>query len=530
MDNNCIVQTEYGKVRGFLQMSLVDIPYIRFLGIPYAKPPVGNLRFKSPLPPSPWGENILDANEEKSACAGKNNVIKQFVGSDDCLYLNVFTKNLNPKKPCPVMVYIHGGGHCTGSSTLNSYSPDYVLMSDVVLVTINYRLGPLGFLTLQDKSLNVPGNAGLKDQQLAMKFVKDNISNFGGDPNNCTLFGHSSGATCVSLHCLAESSRGLFNRALVMSGSPVATESCILDKDYALKLARNLGFDGHSESDALEYLEKADVIAMAEAQFNLNGPCEYVPYTFGPCIEPYGTSTAFMLHEPISLLKSAWSNDIDLMVGGTADEGYITESKFESDPNYESIIPSDLKLKVNDETLKEYATRLKTFYDKLFPTEYEAYKTFNGDQFRWMAMQRFVHSRQNSSGKGRTFFYRFAVDSPTQNHYRNRWFGLGSKGVVHADELSYLWKNIQGDVPSRDSIEFLSIMRFVNLITSFATTGDPNSNVLNLDFNSFNWKPVETPPYKGLNIGETLEFNILGESKRLELLEALYKESAIRLF
>lgn len=304
-------------------------------------------------------------------------MLKKFVGSDDCLYLNIFTKNLNPTKPNAVMVYIHGGGHCTGSSTLNSYSPDYIMMSDVVLVTINYRLGPLGFLTLPDKSLNVPGNAGLKDQQLAMRFVKDNICGFGGDPNNITLFGHSSGATCVGLHCLAESSRGLFNRALVMSGSPVGLESVLLDKDFGLKLARHLGFDGENASDALAFLEKADAIAMAEGQYSLSGPVDYVPLVFGPCIEPYESDTAFLLHEPTRLLKSAWGNDIDLMIGGTADEGYCTEEKFHSDPSYEPIIPSDLKLKIDDKTLKEYAIRLKDYYLTQAPSEYEAYKQVN---------------------------------------------------------------------------------------------------------------------------------------------------------
>lgn len=336
---------------------------------------------QAPLKPSSWGENVIDANEEKSACAGRNSLLKQFVGSDDCLYLNIFTKNLNPKKPQAVMVYIHGGGHNTGSNTLNSYSPDYMLMSDVVIVTINYRLGPLGFLIFQDEALGVPGNAGLKDQQLAMQFVKDNISNFGGDPNNCTLFGHSSGATCVSLHCLAESSRGLFNRALVMSGSPVALESVASDKSYALKLARQLGFDGHSADEALAFLEKVDAITMAQEQYKLseNVNQDYAPPSFHPCVEPYESGATFLLHEPIRLLKSAWSNDIDLMIGGTADEGLCTESQFENDPSYESIIPLEIKLKADDETLKEYAKRLKAFYCALSPTEFEAYKEVNLD-------------------------------------------------------------------------------------------------------------------------------------------------------
>lgn len=301
-------------------------------------------------------------------------MIKKFVGSDDCLYLNIFTKSLRPEKPQAVMVYIHGGGHATGSSALNSYSPDYLLLTDIVLVTINYRLGPLGFLTLQDESLNVPGNAGMKDQQLAMQFVRENIRNFGGDPNNCTLVGHSSGATCVSLHCLAEGSRGLFNRAIIMSGSPVATEGLCIDKDYALKLAEKLGFVGNNESDVLAFLERADAVEMAEAQYTVieNNKNMYVP--FGPCIEPYESDTSFMLKAPIELLKSAWSNDIDVMIGGTADEGKTSKSTFENDPGYESIIPFDLRPKVDHQQLKDFAARLKDFYLTRFASEFEAYQ------------------------------------------------------------------------------------------------------------------------------------------------------------
>lgn len=274
------------------------------------------------------------------------------------------------------MVYIHGGGFNTGSSTLNSYSPDYILLADVVLVTINYRIGPLGFLTLRDEALDVPGNAGLKDQVLAMKFVKENIHNFGGDPNNVTLAGHSSGATCVSLHCVAESSRELFNRALVMSGSPVGAVSVFKDDNYALKLAQKLGYEGNSDSEVLAFLENADALAMAEAQTTLKedneGPLG--PLTFGPCIEPYDNGTGFMLCEPIDVLRGCWSQDIDLMIGGTADEGLSYKEEFENDTDYVRQVPEDIKCSVSAEKLKEFASRLKRFYQTLFPTEIDAHQ------------------------------------------------------------------------------------------------------------------------------------------------------------
>ncbi|KAG4074541.1 hypothetical protein HA402_005606 [Bradysia odoriphaga] len=518
-------------VRGVLHTSQLGVPYIQFLGIPYAAPPVGSMRFKPPQKPPSWGENVLEANKEMLPCPAKNVFTQTFVGSDDCLYLNVFTKTLNPKKPQAVMIFIHGGGHFSGSSSLDIYSPDYMLLSDVVVVTFNYRLGPLGFLSLKDKSLNVPGNAGLKDQQLAMKFVKDNIRNFGGDPNNCTLFGHSSGATCVSLHCMAESSCGLFDRAIIMSGSPLAQEAQFPDENYPLKLANKLGFDGESEVELLAFLNNADVLSMAEVQHSLidSKGSKFAPMPFGPCIEPYESDTTFMRKTPRDLLSSAWSNSIDVIIGATSDEGLHCRPEFEKNSNFKAIIPNELKLAVDEQKLEDFAVRLKEFYLTLFPSEFEAYQKFNGDQFRWIALQRFIHARRSCNGSGRTFLYRFAVDSPTQNHYRNRWIGPGIKGVVHADDLCYLWKSNQGGVPSRDTIEFISILRFTTLLTSFAITGDPNSNVLDVDLGSVIWKPVTVAPYEGLNIDRTLEFSVLEESKRLKLLESLYEEASVRL-
>lgn len=133
--------------------------------------------------------------------------LKKIIGTEDCLNLNIYTKSLNPDKRYPVMFYIHGGGN-SGSNSTSLYGPDFLLLSDVVLVIINFRYGPFGFTSFNDKSLNVPGNAGMKDQLMALKFVKNNIHQFGGDPNNITLFGHSSGSVCVNLHCVSEQSHG----------------------------------------------------------------------------------------------------------------------------------------------------------------------------------------------------------------------------------------------------------------------------------------------------------------------------------
>jgi carboxylesterase type B len=134
------------------------------------------------------------------------------VGSEDCLFLNVYTQQLpldtiNTLKP--VMVWIHGGGFSTGSSKSDLYGPEFLLTEDIVLVTINYRLGIFGFLSFEDASLEVPGNAGLKDMVMALKWVQKNISKFSGDPNNVTVFGESAGGMSVHYLVLSPLAAGI---------------------------------------------------------------------------------------------------------------------------------------------------------------------------------------------------------------------------------------------------------------------------------------------------------------------------------
>lgn len=155
--------TEYGKVRGVKRLSIYDVPYFSFEGIPYAQPPVGELRFRAPQRPTPW-EGVRDCTQPKDMAVQVHFVFDKVEGSEDCLYLNVYTNNvseclnilkrqlhsiypaqqLSPAKPRPVMVWIHGGGFIIGEANRDWYGPDYFMKEDVVLVTIQYRLGALG--------------------------------------------------------------------------------------------------------------------------------------------------------------------------------------------------------------------------------------------------------------------------------------------------------------------------------------------------------------------------------------------------
>ena len=229
-----VAKTECGLVEGKVEY-IGRQSGIVFKGIPYAMPPIKDLRWK---PPNPLKRNngcwkgVLHANEFKSQCSQIDftNGLKER-GSEDCLYLNVWTPRLNSPVKMPVMVWIHGGSLTTGSGNEPGYSPnvEFVSTMNIVAVSMNYRLNAFGFLSLdilssQSKS-KTSGNYGFMDQILALQWVKNNIANFGGDPNQVTIVGQSSGGTSIFALLASQQANGLFQRAIAMSGSAVCNKT-----------------------------------------------------------------------------------------------------------------------------------------------------------------------------------------------------------------------------------------------------------------------------------------------------------------
>lgn len=270
---------------------------------------------------------------------------------------------------------------------MNLLSPDFLLMADVVVVTINYRLGALGFLSLQDESLKVSGNAALKDQVMAMKFVNRNIQNFGGDPNNILLFGHSAGGSSVSWHCVSEMSKGLFQKAIIMSGCVLNKFAFTPQRDWANRLARKLGYEGdNTDVNILEFLRQEDPVKIVEVQESLFLPEEKgkISLSFAPHIEPYVNSETFNYELPIDLVRKAWSNDIDILLGVTSDEGIMFLEYLQQTPtllkmvNLENQVPTELSVADDDPIRVMFAEKLREIYYPLGtdPTEDEtAYGT-----------------------------------------------------------------------------------------------------------------------------------------------------------
>ena len=230
-DGNAKVNLTLGWVEGELRSNLLPegSPYYAFHAIPYAEPPLKELRFKLPLAynktygtfddPYP-AQNNSDTNN-KICPQPKNVFTKVDVVDEDCLHLSVYTPVLEINPLLPVLVWIHGGDFESGSGMYRYFGPErFMKNGDIVMVSINYRLGTLGFLSLGTEEL--PGNAGLWDQIEALKWIKKNIHSFGGNPGNITIMGESAGSWSVMYQLLSPKSAGLFQRVISQSGTPMS--------------------------------------------------------------------------------------------------------------------------------------------------------------------------------------------------------------------------------------------------------------------------------------------------------------------
>jgi carboxylesterase type B len=260
-----VVPTQQGALRGEVT---ADGRHL-FRGIPYAAPPIGPLRWKPPQAVRRW-KNARDATRSAPSCPqvdrGWNTQAATFA-SEDCLYLEVATPELKPSKPMPVMVWIHGGSNYAGGGAGTIQSG--LVRKGVVLVSLQYRLGALGFLShpaLTREGGGASGNYGLMDQQAALRWVRANIAAFGGDPANVTLFGESAGAMDIGLHLLSPGSRELFAKAIEESGTPgfgTPPRSLAENKRLGTLIAAKAGIA--QTAAALRALPVADLIAATEA-------------------------------------------------------------------------------------------------------------------------------------------------------------------------------------------------------------------------------------------------------------------------
>ncbi|KAJ1521718.1 hypothetical protein ONE63_003360 [Megalurothrips usitatus] len=312
-----------GRVRGrWSQTESSGRAVAAFEGIPYAQAPIGELRFQAPQPAKPWTD-VKVADRPGAICLQRDAFLdaKGIEGSEDCLFVNVYAPTVSRTSPLPVMVFVHGGGFFFGAGHL--YGPGHLLEQDVILVTFNYRLGPLGFLSTADDV--IPGNYGLKDMVLALQWVRDNVRAFGGDPGRVTIFGESAGGAAVHYLMLSPLSRGLFHGVVAMSGTalaPWAYNGAETNKEISAKVSQVLGCPGETSralADCLAGKTGAEIIVVDEAFTEWT---MHPMMTFRPSAEPSGPG-AFIDRSPAEVLAAGEVADVPFMTGVTSHEGCL---------------------------------------------------------------------------------------------------------------------------------------------------------------------------------------------------------------
>jgi len=310
------LETRAGRLAGFEKEGI-----LRFCGIPYAKPPVGPLRWRMAEPAEPWA-GVREALRFGPIAPQAPSALETLMGaasaaqSEDCLYLNVWTASCEGKRP--VMVWLHGGAFIFGAGSQGLYNGKRLAARGVVVVTVNYRLGALGFLNLRDAgdgALPGTGAEGLADQLLALEWVKANIAQFGGDPDNVTLFGESAGAMSTAAHL--SNPRGLFHKAIAQSGAAHIG----LDRERSARVAqallKKLGLSGTDAAHALAApyakIVNAQTALLADTRLGRGEKLGQLP--FQPTIDGEVLSV-----KPIEAVRAGAARGIPLLTGTTREE------------------------------------------------------------------------------------------------------------------------------------------------------------------------------------------------------------------
>ncbi|XP_011066713.1 PREDICTED: fatty acyl-CoA hydrolase precursor, medium chain-like isoform X2 [Acromyrmex echinatior] len=497
------IQVNEGKLIGVI-VDGYNVRYLAFRGIPYAKPPVGELRFKDPVPPEPWS-GYRDASKYGNI-AIQTDLRQIIIGDEDCLYLNVYTTKIELSKKRPVMVWIHGGAYSSGSGDATIYGPDYIVQKDVILVTLNYRLGVMGFLNLNDEV--AAGNQGLKDVVLALKWVQNNILQFGGDPGNITIFGGSAGGAIV--HCLALSplAKGLFHKVISQSGVILNPWAFNEWTDVGFRLVKKLGKETSDPKVAYEFLKTIDAkTLMRNSQRSIFTETEKLSFTmslFTPTLDIKSSNPFFPEHPREYISRGI---QIPFILGFNRNEGiFLLKGIVFGDINDKDLtrLNTDFKKAILPNTLSRLfkmgitVEELKTLYFKGKAISEETltnFADFLGDQFFVRDIMKVCEMQKSFGGYNSTYLYHFDYNSKT---FMKTMLNIKvDEGVCHGEDLGFLFcpeaaKMLNLSLPEPGSDNYKIVNYFTQMWTDFAKTGNPTPTT-NL------WLPISGPKNKGYN-------------------------------
>jgi para-nitrobenzyl esterase len=494
------IKIDSGQISGTTGVTNPQVHVYR--GIPYAAPPTGELRWKPPQPAKPW-EGVLKAEQFGARCMqaggagagadGKGGAAKgkgpggpTTPMSEDCLFLNIWTAAQSPSEKRPVMVWAHPGGYTSGSG---QYDGEPLASKGVVLVTINYRLGVFGFFSHPELSKesehNASGNQGLMDEIQALQWVKKNIANFGGDPNNVTIFGDSAGASMNAGLVGSPKAKGLFGRAISESGAWMGLS---MNPMTPLKQAED---SGTRVQQVLAASSLADLRTKSAEDLQAKGRGS------GMMID------GWVIPEDLSLtFAQGKQNKVDILIGSNKDEGTFFQGRGPAASPEQAVAQA-----------KQRWADLADQYLKLYPANTAEEAAASSlmrfrDELGWH--QRTYAKLQEKTGK-KVYIYYFTHEPPSAP-------GQPSRGATHGAEATYVF-----NTPGRlwtDADKSLGD-QLSSYWTNFAATGDPNGKGLP------KWSPYHAKDNnQPMILGEKVD--IQPDADRIALYDALYAKQKPR--
>ncbi|KAJ0173899.1 hypothetical protein K1T71_010045 [Dendrolimus kikuchii] len=464
-----IVQVSNGALRGLIEP---DGSHRRYTGIPYATV-TPEERFQAPKPLPKW-RKTFNAYDEHIRCTQRFTK-STILGKEDCLTLNIYTP-LEVTEPLPVMVFIHGGGFRDGSGTPFIYGPDYLIQHGVILVTFNYRVEILGFLCLGIKE--APGNAGLKDQVAALKWIKENISQFGGDPDNVTIFGESAGSASVLYHMLSPLSTGLFHKAIMQSGSAMSPWTLQFEPlKIASRFAKHLGHNTENPHEIITILKKILPEKLMSTRIPRNeGDIVLSENIFVPCIEKEIEGVdQFLMDSPYNLLSKGRYNRVPIIIGHNDAEGLMFVGKENdttiSQMDFYKALPRDL-IFPTDKEKRHTANILKELYmgDKIISKNtLPDFAKYEGDSSITFPVLATIDLLLNTNDIP-MYVYKFSYEG-LLNLAKITYGFWKESGATHADELFYMFKIKAKLLIAYKEIDMIT--RMTTMWTNFAKYGNP---------------------------------------------------------
>lgn len=484
------VEVEQGLLQGTLENGVTV-----YKGVPYAAPPVGELRWRAPRPPSAW-EGVRKA--DKFAANPMQVMVHELgpwtaeyqpqgVVSEDCLYLNIWTAAKSSKEKRPVMMYIPGGAFTGGSGNVPVYDGENLAKKGLVVVTINYRVGVFGFLSLpelaKESENSSSGNYGLLDQVAALEWIRRNISAFGGDPSRVTIMGQSAGAASVNYLTASPLAKGLFVRAIAESGTNARIgpgESLASAEQNGIRFAKAMGAASLAE---LRAIPAAELIDSSKDKFH-----------FLPIVDGW-----FLPKSVDEIFSTGEQNDVATMTGWVADEGSFSN-------NYGKIPAEEFRKQVRQQAGAQADKILKLYPASTEAEAAESQKLLACDismvsMYKWAA-------KRETTAKTNIYTYLFTHQQPGAIKERYQTF--------HSSELPYVFDNLsRSNRPwTMEDKKIAEIMS--TYWTNFIMTGDPNGDGLP------KWPSFKETSEETMELGGAMGPRPITSREKFEMLNTLY--------